>query len=145
MYAHFFSEHLLVTSYSINLLFINEHQILESSLHTLLAVMSGKPPASFQVVKNNLCLKGMHTILIRTEAVYCEFGCLIVIRSEVGWKFGCGFLFHIHRRTPVSWLGHQPKGGGVSSPEITKYLRFFFLLLFSCFFLGGGGILYMKP
>ena len=51
-----------MTSYSINLLFINEHQCLESSLHTILVAMSGKPPASFQVVKNNLCLKGMHKI-----------------------------------------------------------------------------------
>ena len=30
--------------------------------YTLLVAMSGKPPASFQVVKNNLCLKGMHKI-----------------------------------------------------------------------------------
>ena len=51
-----------MTSYSINLLFINEPQCLESSLHTLLVAMSNKPPASFQVVKNNLCLKGVHKI-----------------------------------------------------------------------------------
>ena len=31
-----------MTSYSINLLFINEPQCLESSLHTLLVAMSGK-------------------------------------------------------------------------------------------------------
>ena len=41
IYARFFSEH-IVTSYSINLLFINEPQCLESSLHTLFVAMSGK-------------------------------------------------------------------------------------------------------
>ena len=51
-------------SYFINLLFINEPQCLESSLHTLIVAISGKPWASFQVVKNNLRLKGMHTIWI---------------------------------------------------------------------------------
>ena len=30
-------------------------QYLESMLHALLVAMSGKPRASFQVVKNNLC------------------------------------------------------------------------------------------
>ena len=40
-FMHISSEH-LVTSYSINLLFINEPQCLESSLHTLLVAMSGK-------------------------------------------------------------------------------------------------------
>ena len=35
---------------------------MESGLHTLAVAMSGKPWASLQVVKNNLCLKGVHKI-----------------------------------------------------------------------------------
>ena len=65
-----------MTSYSINLLFINEHQCLESSLYTLLVAMSGKPPASFQVVKNNLCLKGMHKTLIHYRSGLLQMGLL---------------------------------------------------------------------
>ena len=44
-----------MTSYSINLLFINEPQCLESSLHTLLVATCMS--ASFQVVKNTFVWK----------------------------------------------------------------------------------------
>ena len=47
----------LVTSYSINLLWMNELQYLESSLHILRVPMSAKPRESYQVVENNLLSK----------------------------------------------------------------------------------------
>ena len=83
-----------MTSYSINLLFINEHQCLESSLHTLLVAMSGKPPASFQVVKNNLCLKGMHKILIHYRS-----GLLPVGGREAQYKTMTKFLDRFRRQS----------------------------------------------
>ena len=45
MYGYFFPGD-LVTSYSINLLLMNELQYSESSLHTLIVVISGKSRAS---------------------------------------------------------------------------------------------------
>ena len=40
---------------------MNELPYFESSQDTLDAAMYGKPRASCQVVKNNICLKSMHT------------------------------------------------------------------------------------
>ena len=45
----------LETSYSANLFIMNTFQNLESNLHTLVVAMSGKHPASFQVVRDNHC------------------------------------------------------------------------------------------
>ena len=47
-----FSEN-LVTSYSINLLFINEPQCMESSLHTLLVAIAW--PRYYVILRNNIC------------------------------------------------------------------------------------------
>ena len=56
LYGRFFpGDH--VTSYYMNLLFMNELQYLESSLHTLHVAISGQSRTSFLYVKNNLCLK----------------------------------------------------------------------------------------
>ena len=60
MYGCFFPGDLAM-SYSINRLFMTELPYLESSLHIILVAtyMSGKPQASFQIVKNKRCLKSI--------------------------------------------------------------------------------------
>ena len=47
---------------SINLLWMNKLQYLESSEHTLLLAMLGMAQASFHIVKNNLFLNSMYQI-----------------------------------------------------------------------------------
>ena len=104
-----------MTSYFINLLFINEPQCLESSLHTLLVATSGKPPASFQVVKKNLCLKGMQ----------------VVVMSQSIW--GCNVCQGAKRPSPRErsdrageGCGRGGGGGGVSPlPRYGAFFSFF--------------------
>ena len=57
------------TSHFINMYLIMVFQYLESTLHTLAVATSDKRQTSFQVVRNNLCLDGMHKI---SEQVYCQ-------------------------------------------------------------------------
>ena len=51
-------------SYSFSLYHLKTFQYVESSLHKFVVVTLGKPRASFQVVKNNLCEESLHKILI---------------------------------------------------------------------------------
>ena len=53
----------IVTSHFINLYLKMVFQYLESTLHTLVVATSDKPRTSFQVVRNNICKNGMHTII----------------------------------------------------------------------------------
>ena len=118
-----------MTSCSINLLFINEPQCLESSLHTLLVAMSGKPRESFQVVKNNLCLKGMHIYTYITEPVYCA-------------AYACRKRTRLHALTPqthATTAVSLASSAQLSSSSLRSMIRSRMTYRARCSIWGGGG------
>ena len=95
---------------------------MESSLHTLLVAMSGKPPASFQVAKNNLCLKGMHKIYWRFAKANSTRGkismnilwllCVMSVRHYALWTamfwtnstIACMAVYYVILRNNLRWI-----------------------------------------